>query len=188
LVGEVRGGDPDPPFAVGVTLARYTVRAAALSAGSPAATLDSRHRVVSVAAEEEVSGRWCDVLVVFARRANGVVELCAAGSGNPPGLIVRGDGTLTTVAPGGKLAGWDPDVSFAPIDAHLLLGDVLLLFTRGLADLQRLEIVDQLRLRGTGTRVGPPTVARVLDRVRTMVDSGAVRLSAGAVALALGSE
>ncbi|MFI9343965.1 SpoIIE family protein phosphatase [Streptomyces sp. NPDC052773] len=119
------------------SLARYTLRAAAVYDPDPAAVLRNLNTVLV----HEYSGaddpRFCTVLfgLLTPDDEEGGFRITLAGGGHPPALLLRADGTADHLpTPGGQLIGILPDATIATTTFRLAPGDTLLLYTDGLTE------------------------------------------------------
>jgi PAS domain S-box-containing protein len=128
-IGDVCGKGPD---AAAVTaLARYTLRAAALTESSPAQVLKTLNEAMLKQPGER---RFCTVAYVrFDPTATGVVATIASG-GHPLPLALRAGAEGSEVGLPGSLLGVldDPDIDDVRLD--LFPGDSLVLFTDGVTE------------------------------------------------------
>ncbi|MFJ6370238.1 PP2C family protein-serine/threonine phosphatase [Streptomyces virginiae] len=118
------------------SLARYTLRAAAVYDPDPAAVLGNLNRVL----HHEYNGhdpRFCTVVfgLLTPDEDRGGFHITLAGGGHPPALLMRADGTADYLpTPGGQLIGVLPDAHIATTTFRLDPGDTLLLYTDGLTE------------------------------------------------------
>ncbi|MFF8670017.1 SpoIIE family protein phosphatase [Streptomyces sp. NPDC015242] len=119
------------------SLARYTLRAAAVYDPDPAAVLGNLNTVLN----HEYSGaddpRFCTVLfgLLTPDGDAGGFHITLASGGHPPALLLRADGTADHLpTPGGQLIGVLPDAAVATTSFRLAPGDTLLLYTDGLTE------------------------------------------------------
>ncbi|MFJ4831799.1 PP2C family protein-serine/threonine phosphatase [Streptomyces sp. NPDC088747] len=118
------------------SLARYTLRAAAVIDPDPITVLENLNTVLN----HEYQGtdpRFCTV--IFGRLTpdhdRGGFRVTLASGGHPPALLMRADGTAVYLpTPGGQLIGVLRDVDIATVTVHLGPGDTLLLHTDGLTE------------------------------------------------------
>jgi sigma-B regulation protein RsbU (phosphoserine phosphatase) len=132
FLGDVCG--KGPAAAAVTSLARYTLRAAALH--NPGSALSTLNAVLN---ERFATGdpRYCTAVFGTLRPdpASKEVAVEFASGGHPPPLLIRSDGTADFVhSTDGTLLGILPSGDFPP--THLLLrpGDTLLLYTDGLTE------------------------------------------------------
>ncbi|MFG3137301.1 PP2C family protein-serine/threonine phosphatase [Streptomyces sp. NPDC048211] len=134
FIGDVRGKGVDA--AVVTSLARYTLRAAAVSDPVPATVLANLNTALNQRTQEE-EPRFCTVvfgLLTPGRNGTGF-HIVLAGGGHPPALLLRADGSADyRPTPGGQLAGVVPDAQFTTVTMDVGPGDTLLLYTDGLIE------------------------------------------------------
>ena len=132
FLGDVSG--KGAAAAVVTSLARYTLRAAAVHDPDPATVLDRLNTVL----HHEYRGsdpRYCTVVQGHLRPGGDGAAVTLATGGHPPALLIRADGTSAFVpVPGGQLVGALPRARFATADVLLHPGDTLLLYTDGLTE------------------------------------------------------
>jgi sigma-B regulation protein RsbU (phosphoserine phosphatase) len=135
FLGDVCGKGPEA--AAATSLARYTLRAAAMNDADPEAVL---HTLNSVLYERYAGDdpRYCTVVLglLEAPDAEGAgFDITLAGGGHPPALLLRDNGTAGYVhTPGGVLIGILPRPPIAVTRARLEPGDTLVLYTDGLTE------------------------------------------------------
>jgi sigma-B regulation protein RsbU (phosphoserine phosphatase) len=117
------------------SLARYTLRAAAVYNPEPAAVLANLNTVLN----HEYIGtdpRFCTVIFgLLTPDERGGFHITLASGGHPPAVLVRADGTADYLpTPGGQLVGVLPDPHIATTTIRLRAGDTLLLYTDGLTE------------------------------------------------------
>ncbi|MGV9279924.1 PP2C family protein-serine/threonine phosphatase [Streptomyces sp. NPDC003730] len=117
------------------SLARYTLRAAAVYDPDPAAVLGNLNTVLN----HEYNGddpRFCTVVFgLLTADGRGGFRITLAGGGHPPALVMRADGSADYLpTPGGQLIGVLPDAHIVTAPVHLSPGDTLLLYTDGLTE------------------------------------------------------
>lgn len=129
FLGDVCGKGPE---AAGLTsLARYTLRAAAMRDSDPAAILGELNRALRMEAEEMA---MCSA--VYGEIDTGVdrVELTLAVAGHPAPLVVRAGGPVEPAAVRGTLLGAFADAEFGSCRISLGPGDAIVLYSDGLLD------------------------------------------------------
>ena len=147
------------------SLARYTLRAAAVYDSDPAAVLGNLNTVLN----HEYSGtdpRFCTVIfgLLTPYGDQGGFRVTLASGGHPPALLMRADGTADYLpTPGGQLIGVLPDAHIATTTIHLNPGDTLLLHTDGLTEAHTAST-------GAGDRYGDEAL---LDFARTLAPTTA---------------
>ncbi|WP_280881581.1 PP2C family protein-serine/threonine phosphatase [Streptomyces pseudovenezuelae] len=118
------------------SLARYTLRAAAVYDPDPATVLANLNTVLN----HEYNGndpRFCTVVfgLLTPDTDRDGFRVTLASGGHPPALLMRADGTADYLpTPGGQLIGVLPDAHIATTTVHLAPGDTLLLHTDGLTE------------------------------------------------------
>ncbi|MBT3150139.1 SpoIIE family protein phosphatase [Streptomyces sp. CHD11] len=118
------------------SLARYTLRAAAVYDSDPAAVLGNLNTVLN----HEYNGtdpRFCTVIfgLLTPLDEQGAFHITLAGGGHPPAILMRADGSADYLPThGGQLVGVLPDAHIATTTVRLEPGDTLLLYTDGLTE------------------------------------------------------
>ncbi|MFF7253486.1 PP2C family protein-serine/threonine phosphatase [Streptomyces microflavus] len=132
FLGDVCGKGPQA--ATVTSLARYSLRAAALHEADPVTVLTTLNTVLH---ERYTSGegRYCTAVFGVLEPDDDHVEVHLASGGHPPALIQRADGSADYLhTPGGMLIGVLPQAAFTAARTRLLPGDTLLLYTDGLTE------------------------------------------------------
>ncbi|GGY08236.1 SpoIIE family protein phosphatase [Streptomyces anandii] len=165
------------------SLARYTLRAAAVYDPDPTAVLSNLNTVLN----HEYNGtdpRFCTVIfgLLTPDGDQGGFRITLASGGHPPALLLRADGTADYLpTPGGQLIGVLPDADIATITFRLDPGDTLFLHTDGLTEAHTAAIggerygdealLDFVRALAPATAQGAITTVRdLLDTFGTGVD------------------
>jgi PAS domain S-box-containing protein len=129
VIGDVCGKGP---HAAAVTaLARYTLRAAAMSGQSMTEMLTMLHRALRRGSEPAELCTVC--LVALAREPRGGRATIAL-AGHPPPLLIRPDGKIEQVGRIGTLLGAIEPLKIEETDVELSEDDTLLLYTDGVID------------------------------------------------------
>ncbi|MFE8910307.1 PP2C family protein-serine/threonine phosphatase [Streptomyces globisporus] len=132
FLGDVCGKGPQA--AAVTSLARYTLRAAALHDSDPVTALTTLNTVLHDRYSSG-EGRYCTAVFGVLQPEDGHVEVHLASGGHPSTLIQRADGSADYLhTPGGMLIGVLPQARFTAARARLLPGDTLLLYTDGLTE------------------------------------------------------
>lgn len=135
FLGDVCGKGPEAASLT--SLARYTLRAAALHDPEPAAALATLNSVLYQRYTAHGDLRYCTCvfgLVEPAAQSRRAVIRFACG-GHPPALVLRADGRAEYLAtPGGALIGVVPSARIATAETVLHEGETLLLYTDGLTE------------------------------------------------------
>lgn len=131
VLGDVCGKGP---VAAGVTsLARHTLRTAAMARHSPTEAVQILNRAMT-----ELEDRtFCTVIDARLQPIDGRIRIEAAVAGHPPLLILRADGTLEQVGPTGHLVGMFDDIRAGEEAVELGRGDTCVLYTDGATDVRR---------------------------------------------------
>jgi sigma-B regulation protein RsbU (phosphoserine phosphatase) len=132
FLGDVCG--KGPAAAAVTSLARYTLRAAAMH--NPAAALSTLNELLY---ERFASGdlRYCTAVfgTLLSDPVTGRIALRFASGGHPPPLLIRADGSCEFLrSPDGTLIGILPASEFPQTGVTLEPGDLLLLYTDGLTE------------------------------------------------------
>ncbi|WP_228991907.1 PP2C family protein-serine/threonine phosphatase [Streptomyces sp. DH8] len=162
FLGDVCGKGPQA--AAVTSLARYTLRAAALHNADPVTVLTTLNTVLH---ERYASGegRYCTAIFGVLEPGDGHVSVHLASGGHPSALIQRADGSADYLpTPGGLLIGVLPQAPFTAARTDLLPGDTLLLYTDGLTEARigpERELYGEDALR-TFTAAQPPAGPQAL--------------------------
>ncbi|WP_371650780.1 SpoIIE family protein phosphatase [Streptomyces mirabilis] len=160
------------------SLARYTLRAAAVYDPDPVAVLSNLNTVLN----HEYNGedpRFCTVVfgLLIPDADRGGFRVTLASGGHPPALLMRADGSADYLpTPGGQLIGALPDAHIATTTVRLDLGDTLLLHTDGLTEAHTAQIKDGDRygddaLLDFAQVLAPTTASDAVAAVRDLLDT-----------------
>ncbi|MFJ5309401.1 PP2C family protein-serine/threonine phosphatase [Streptomyces sp. NPDC088350] len=160
------------------SLARYTLRAAAVYDPDPAAVLSNLNTVLS----HEYNGhdpRFCTVVfgLLTPEGDRGGFRITLASGGHPPALLLRADGSADHLhTPGGQLIGVLPDAHIATATVHLAAGDTLLLHTDGLTEARPARNGDGDRygdeaLLDFARALAPTTASAAVAAIRDLLDT-----------------
>jgi PAS domain S-box-containing protein len=129
VVGDVSGKGAE---AAAVTaLARYTLRATAYDAGSPARALERLNGAMLT----DGSAQFATVVLVCARSCDdGTTAVEIALGGHLPPLVMRRGGRVEAVGEFGSLLGAYPDPELTDTRLTLEPGDIMLLYTDGVTE------------------------------------------------------
>ncbi|MFE5405610.1 PP2C family protein-serine/threonine phosphatase [Streptomyces sp. NPDC056580] len=161
------------------SLARYTLRAAAVYDPDPAAVLANLNTVLN----HEYNGtdpRFCTVVfgLLTPDPDRGGFHITLASGGHPPAMLMRADGTADYLpTPGGQLIGVLPDAHIATTTIHLAPGDTLLLHTDGLTEAHinatagGAERYGDDALLDFGRTLAPTTASATIGAIRDLLDT-----------------
>ncbi|MFJ6086756.1 PP2C family protein-serine/threonine phosphatase [Streptomyces sp. NPDC092369] len=158
------------------SLARYTLRAAAVYDPDPAAVLANLNTVLN----HEYNGddpRFCTVVfgLLTPDTDRDGFHITLASGGHPPALLMRADGTADHLpTPGGQLIGVLPDAHIATTTVRLAPGDTLLLHTDGLTEAHTATGEDRYgdeALLDFCRALAPTTASDTTDAVRGLLDT-----------------
>ncbi|MEV6996139.1 SpoIIE family protein phosphatase [Streptomyces sp. NPDC093982] len=160
------------------SLARYTLRAAAVYDPDPAAVLSNLNTVLN----HEYNGtdpRFCTVIfgLLTPDTDEGGFRITLAAGGHPPALLMRADGSARYLpTPGGQLIGVLSDAHIATTTVHLEAGDTLLLHTDGLTEAHTASDKDDDRygdeaLLDFAQSLAPTTAATTVAAIHDLLDS-----------------
>lgn len=127
-------------------LARYTIRAAAVTRSSPADVLLLLNEAMR--RQHPDSERFVTATYVTVAQREGEVHLRLGLAGHPPALLRRGDGTVELVGEVGTVLGVLDEVALTDVDLVMSAGDALVLYTDGVTEARREgELYGEDRLR-----------------------------------------
>ncbi|MET7442430.1 PP2C family protein-serine/threonine phosphatase [Streptomyces sp. NPDC004082] len=158
------------------SLARYTLRAAAVYDPDPAAVLGNLNTVLN----HEYQGpdpRFCTVILglLTPDGDEGGFRITLASGGHPPALLMRADGSTDYLpTPGGQLIGVLPDAHIATTSLRLDPGDTLLLYTDGLTEAHTAAAGDRYgdeALLEFARELAPTTAADSVAAIRELLDT-----------------
>jgi phosphoserine phosphatase RsbU/P len=187
VLGDVCGKGADA--AAVTSLARYTVRAAAVHDSDPAAVL----RTLDAVLKQEYGPdavRFCTAVAGRLTPAGSGYRAELASGGHPPALLLRADGTADYLhTPGGQLVGVLPDPRFVAATVDLGRGDTLLLYTDGLTEMRVEDSPDRYEeaaLREFAGRIAPAAAPVVVEAVRGLLVDAGDRVDDDTAVLAVG--
>ncbi|MFL5781779.1 MAG: SpoIIE family protein phosphatase, partial [Thermoleophilaceae bacterium] len=164
VIGDVCGKGPE---AAAVTaLARYTVRAAAMTTDDPSEVLATLNEAMLRQRDDR---RFCTVLYARADPSPDGVRLCFASGGHPLPIVVRAGGEVLEPGAPGTLLGIVPDPNLADEAVDLEPGDTAILYTDGVTDAAAPQVVqDPVELART-LATGPDRAAE--DVAQQLLDA-----------------
>jgi sigma-B regulation protein RsbU (phosphoserine phosphatase) len=178
FLGDVCGKGIDA--ATLTSLARYTLRAAAVNHDHPEAVLHSLDTMLRSEPGGHDPRRYCTVIFGFITVQDTGFDIELASGGHPSALLLRADGDVRYVnTAGGQAVGMFAAVKFASARVRLAPGDTLLLYTDGLTEARtgsgRARFDDDGALLGFAREHAPTTaenVVRALGQLLRDLGSG----------------
>jgi PAS domain S-box-containing protein len=166
VIGDVCGKGPEA--AALTALARYTIRAEAMTESDPAVILRNLNAALI---EQMTDGRFCTVAFARLTRTPGGHSLETISAGHPLPLVIGGDNEPLSVGASGTLLGVVPDPKL-PVGRHELRhGESLMLYTDGLSAGQTtddtayaLALVTGLSLNGASSAASTIDAAAVASQ------------------------
>ncbi|GAA0941039.1 PP2C family protein-serine/threonine phosphatase [Pseudonocardia zijingensis] len=185
VLGDVCGKGAEA--AAVTSLARYTVRAAAVHDADPVAVLRTLNSVIK---QEVGDTRFCTVLAGRLTPCGSGYRVELAHGGHPPALLLRADGTADFVhAPGGQLVGVLPDPLFVGAQVDLGPGDTLLLYTDGLTEMRvdaSRDRYEEAALREFAAGLAPASAPALVEALRGLLAEASDLLDDDTAVLAVG--
>ena len=131
VLGDVSGKGLEA--ATVTTLARHTIRGAALTARRPSEAL----RVLNTAlVEQNQTDRFCTAVYAIVDPRFARVRVTVSSGGHPPPYIIKNDGTVEPIDCGGTLLGFIDAIALRDAEVELEFGDKLFLYTDGVLDIR----------------------------------------------------
>jgi sigma-B regulation protein RsbU (phosphoserine phosphatase) len=167
FLGDVCGKGPEAASLT--SLARYTLRAAAMHNDNPADVLRDLNSALLMQSAEDM----CTAVYGEIDTSQGDLTINLAVAGHPPPLVLRADRTVEPVQTRGTMLGAFKDVAFTGCEVELRPGDAIVLYSDGLLDIQldgaRLDErwLAQL-LCSASTTAADAFVARVTDTLERL--------------------
>jgi PAS domain S-box-containing protein len=138
VVGDVRGKGA---VAASVTaLARYTIRAVAMTENGPANILSALNEAMIRQLSDDY--QFCTVacaLLCPESEAGGSAELTVARGGHPPPLVLRSGGYVEEIGPPSRALGVFPDPELGEGTSALRAGDAVVLYTDGVTEARSVD-------------------------------------------------
>ena len=129
VIGDVCG--KGPAAAAITSLARYTLRAAAMHRTRPSTVLGVLNEALL---RQETEGQFSSVIYAQLRANGGDVDLTLCCGGHPLPLVLRSDGRVESAGEPGTLLGIGPEPRLVDAPVHLVRGDALVLYTDGVIE------------------------------------------------------
>jgi PAS domain S-box-containing protein len=171
VMGDVCGKGPD---AAAVTaLARYTLRAAAMSQRAPSRCLGMLNEALLRQRDDR---RFCTVAYAYLELVDGGAEVGFSSGGHPLPLLLRTDGTVEPIGAPGTLLGVVPDPQLDDRAVSLGPGDALVFYTDGVVE-GRIgeELLDEAGL----TALVASCAGQGADAIAARVEEAALRSQGG---------
>ena len=151
------------------SLARYTMRTAAMLHETPAAILGDLNVALRMEGAETVM--TCTAVCGLIDMSAATISITLAVGGHPRPLVVRADGSVETTAAHGTILGAVERPAFQTCELQLEAGDALFVYSDGILDTAiDGELVDEQRiievLSGSRSAGAADLVARLLDSMR----------------------
>jgi sigma-B regulation protein RsbU (phosphoserine phosphatase) len=138
IVGDVQGKGIQA--ATLTSLARHTLRAGVFGGHRPAALLEQLNTALLYGQAEQIFA-GADPVLRFVTAAVARLEpvgdgfsITVARAGQPPPIVVRGDGRFEALEPRGVLLGVNEQPEYEEVAAELSVGDTLVLYTDGVIE------------------------------------------------------
>jgi PAS domain S-box-containing protein len=147
VIGDVTGKGPGA--AAITSLARYTLRTAAMYEHTPERVLERLNDVLLTDAERR---QLCTAICAHLARHGDGIRVRFACAGHPPPYLLRAGGDVAAAGHSGTLLGAFEEVSWEADELDLHPGDALVLYTDGVTD----------TTRGGGERFGQDRLAALL--------------------------
>lgn len=170
FIGDVCGNGAGA--AVVTSLARYTLRAAAVHDPDPVAVLTELNAALH-RERLDPAHRFCSVVFGVLTPGAGGCGVVLATGGHPPPVVIRSDGTAEYgYDVGGQVVGLLPEASFVATALHLGPGDTLLLYTDGLSEarVDRDTRFDEDDLLAFLASQAPASASQAVAAVRGLLD------------------
>lgn len=132
VLGDVSGKGLEA--ATVTTLARHTIRGAALTADRPSEALSVLNTALL---EQNLTDRFCTAVYAIVEPRFARVKVTVSCGGHPPPYVIRNDGGVEPIAAGGTLLGFMDGISLRDASVHLEFGDKLFLYTDGVLDVRQ---------------------------------------------------
>ncbi|MDX6707275.1 MAG: phosphoserine phosphatase RsbU/P [Solirubrobacteraceae bacterium] len=165
FLGDVCGKGPE---AASITsLARYTIRTAAMLREGPAAILASLNAALRMELEGLEALQMCSVVYGEIDTSARVTTVTLAVAGHPAALVVRLDGSIEATRARGTILGVFSDPAFETCEINLGLGDTIVLYSDGILD-TKIDgvLVDEQRVAELLSGVPQASAQTLVDRLK----------------------
>ena len=185
FLGDVSGKGIDA--AAVTSLARYTLRAAAVYDPDPAAVLHNLNQVLYQ--EYRTDARYCTVVFgILTPEPTGFSAVIASG-GHPEPLVLRADGTAHRHPTKGRLVGVFPGSTFTNTSLTVTPGDTLVLYTDGVTEARVGDGDDRFGVEAVtefAGEVSPAGAVAVVEAFVGLLDSFGAGLEDDTAVMAIG--
>ena len=166
FLGDICGKGPEA--ATITSLARYTMRTAAMLHESPAAILADLNTALLMERDDAMQ---CTAVYGQIDLRHRPASIILAVGGHPAPLVVRADGSVETTPAEGTMLGAVEEPVFQTCEVHLAAGDAIVLYSDGILDTEIAGArVDEHHvgdlLRGPPDAIASALVGRLLSGVR----------------------
>ncbi len=168
LIGDVCGKDVEAASLT--SLARHTLRAAALVDRDPALVLADLDTMIRMDRSDGDPVQFCTAIYAEMQQLADGVRLTLANGGHSPAYLLQRSGEVETVRRTGPLIGCLPDADYSTVTVTLAPGDTVLFCTDGLPDarLHGKWLGDE-GLHAHLAGCGPLPATAMLDELRTLI-------------------
>jgi PAS domain S-box-containing protein len=161
LIGDVVGKGPQAAAMMG--LARYTIRAAAMTETRPSALLETLNEAILRQVRDNM---FCTAAFARVRRDGAGARVTVASGGHPLPLLLHPDGRVETAGEAGTLLGVFEDPTIVDRAHDLAAGDALVMYTDGVVDERRGdEEFGEERLRQLLSTLGGASAQEIADAI-----------------------
>jgi sigma-B regulation protein RsbU (phosphoserine phosphatase) len=165
------------------SLARYTMRTAAMLNEGPWATLADLNAALLMAHGARL--QTCTAVYGEIDTSSRTAAVRVAAAGHPPALVVRADGSVETTAAHGTILGAFSDPEFHTCAVSLAPGDAVVVYSDGILDFENgLPEVDEQHIAGLLAGTPHASAQTLVDRVwRAVGEMGRLRDDVAIMAL-----
>ncbi|BBL79171.1 hypothetical protein RxyAA322_10250 [Rubrobacter xylanophilus] len=176
-IGDVTGKGPEAASLT--SLARYTIRTAAMRVKRPRRVLAFLNREILRQTEGDrfFTVVYCELEPY--RAGEGAVEIRVGCAGHPPPLVLRGDGEVETLPATGMILGAVEEPEVATWSGRLAAGEAMVLYTDGVTEARgpEGELFGEERLR----RLVSGAVGMAADEVAHRIERAVLEFQQGEV-------
>jgi PAS domain S-box-containing protein len=132
VLGDVSGKGLEA--ATVTSLARHTIRGAALTATTPSEALSILNQAML---DQNQTDRFCTAVYAIVDPKFGRIRVSISSGGHPCPYVIRNDGSIESVECGGTLLGFIEAIALRDATVDLEFGDKLFLYTDGVLDIRQ---------------------------------------------------